>query len=52
MAKSGYVRWYNRDRKEYFAVVSRAGFTRKAREFAGENGVLLFDLGDVGRVMS
>jgi len=51
MNKAGYVQWYNSDRKEYFAVISRAGFTQKAKEFAEEKGVLLFDLGDVEKII-
>lgn len=40
--KAKYVNWHDKDRKEYFAVISRAGFTEKAEMFAEEKGVFLF----------
>ena len=49
--KAEYVNWYSRERKEYFAVFSRSGFTPAAQSLAKERGVLLFDLGDIGGVM-
>jgi AAA+ ATPase superfamily predicted ATPase len=49
--KAKYVKWYNSDRKEYFAVISRSGFTPKLKSFAKDNAVLLFDLEDIGQVM-
>ncbi|WP_292470828.1 ATP-binding protein [Methanolobus sp.] len=52
MDKAEHVKWYNRERKEYFAVISRSGFTPKAKSVANEKNVLLFDLGDISRVMS
>lgn len=51
MDKARHVKWYNGERKEHFAVVSRSGFTPKAKSLAKDNGVLLFDLGDIGRIM-
>ncbi|MBP1910638.1 ATP-binding protein [Methanolobus bombayensis] len=47
--KAKYVNWYSRERKEYFAVFSRSGFTPAAQSLAEERGVLLFDLEDIGR---
>ncbi|MCD4766525.1 MAG: DUF234 domain-containing protein [Methanosarcinales archaeon] len=44
--KSGFVNWYTGERTEYFAVISKAGFTRRAEKFAEQEGFLLFDLGD------
>ncbi len=41
------VNWFNKNRKEHFAFISKAGFTREAVEFARDNGVLLFDLKDM-----
>ena len=48
--KSGFVNWYPGERKEYFAVISKAGFTRRAEKFAEQEGFLLFDLGDFENV--
>ena len=42
--KAPLVKWFNAERKEYFVVISKAGFTKKAIEFADQQGVLLFDL--------
>jgi hypothetical protein len=47
--KAKYVNWHSRERKEYFAVFSRLGFTPAAQSLAEERGVLLFDLEDIGR---
>ena len=41
--KSGLVNWYNEERKEYFALFSKAGFTSGFNK----DGVLLFDLADI-----
>ncbi len=38
-------------RKEYFAVVSKSGFTKGAEEFAKENGFLLFDLKEIEKTV-
>ncbi len=51
MDKAGNVNWYDNKRKEYYAVISRAGFTQKARSFAQDNGILLFDLEDIEKIM-
>ena len=45
--KAPKVNWFNGERKEHFAFISKAGFTGKAVEFARDNGVLLFELKDV-----
>jgi len=44
--KSGLVNWYNEDRKEYFALFSKAGVTSGFNK----DGVLLFDLTDINDV--
>lgn len=44
--KSGLVNWYNEERKEYFALFSKAGFTSGFNK----DGVLLFDLADIDDV--
>jgi hypothetical protein len=50
--KEKYVNWYSRERREYFAVFSRSGFTSGAQSLAKERGVLLFDMEDIGRVIN
>ena len=45
--KAPLVKWFNAERKEHFVVISKAGFTKKALEFADQHGVLLFDLKDM-----
>jgi len=47
--KSRFVKWNNSERKEYFAVFSKSGFTEKAYTYAEKNGVLLYTLPDVLR---
>ena len=47
--KAPLVKWFNGARKEHYVVVSKAGFTKKAEEFAKDKGVLLFDLKDMER---
>jgi AAA+ ATPase superfamily predicted ATPase len=47
-----YVKWFNENRKEHFAFISKAGFTGKAVRIADENGVLLFDLKDMEKYYS
>ena len=41
------MNWFNGVRKEHYAVVSKAGFTKNAVGFAKDKGVLLFDLKDM-----
>ena len=41
------VNWFNKNRKEHFAFISKAGFTRGAIELAKDNGVLMFELKDL-----
>ena len=48
--KAKFVDWYGEERKEYFAVVSRKGFTKKAMGLAREKGFLLFSLKDFDNV--
>ncbi len=43
--KAGYVKWHH-DRKEYFALISRSGFTERMKEEAQMKGVLLLTLED------
>ncbi len=43
--KSRFVSW-NKNRKEHYAVISKSGFTMRAKEYAREN-MLLFDLSDM-----
>jgi AAA+ ATPase superfamily predicted ATPase len=44
--KSKLVNWHNEERKEYFALFSKAGFTPQLRNM----NVLLFDLRDIDNV--
>ena len=46
------VKWFNDNRKEHFAFISKAGFTEEAIRIADENGVLLFDLKDMDKYYS
>jgi hypothetical protein len=46
------VKWFNENRKEHFAFISKAGFTEEAVRIADENGVLLFDLEDMDKYYS
>jgi hypothetical protein len=50
LEKAKFVDWYGEERKEYFAVFSRAGFTKKAMGLAREREFLLFTLKDFDRV--
>jgi hypothetical protein len=45
--KSRLVDWYNRERSEYFMVVSRSGFTDHAKMFAEEHGFVLYTLANM-----
>ncbi|MCQ1534896.1 DUF234 domain-containing protein [Methanosarcina sp. KYL-1] len=45
--KAKFVEWYREERKEYFAVMARGGFTEEAREIAREKGFLLFTVEDL-----
>ena len=47
--KSRFVKWNNSERKEYFAVFSKSGFTEKAYTYAEKNSVLLYTLEDILR---
>ncbi|MCG7849820.1 MAG: ATP-binding protein [ANME-2 cluster archaeon] len=46
MDKSRFVDWNINNRTEYFVVISKSGFTKKAEEFAGQNNVILDTLQD------
>lgn len=41
--KAEYVKWKKAERKEYFALVARGGFTKELIEQAGKDKVLLID---------
>ncbi|WP_456474582.1 ATP-binding protein [Candidatus Pyrohabitans sp.] len=41
------VKWYNQERKEYYAVISKSGFTAKAKRYADEGNILTFSLNDI-----
>jgi hypothetical protein len=45
MEKAGFVKWYH-DRKEYFALISRKGFTERMKKEAEAKGVVLLTLED------
>lgn len=47
--KAPSIKWFNENRKEHFAFISKAGFTGDAIGFAENNGVLLFDLKDLDK---
>jgi AAA+ ATPase superfamily predicted ATPase len=47
--KAPNVKWFNENRKEHLAFISKAGFTGEAVRIADENGVMLFDLKDMER---
>ncbi|MGB9939011.1 ATP-binding protein [Methanosarcina sp.] len=48
--KAKLVDWYREERKEYFAVMAREGFTNEAKRFAKGKGMLLFSLEDLDTV--
>ena len=48
--RSGFVDWHNKNRTEYFTVVSRSGFTENARNYAKRHGFLLFTLQDLDTI--
>lgn len=48
--KAKLVDWYREERKEYFVVMAREGFTKEARKLAEEKGVLLFSIEDLDLV--
>lgn len=47
--KTELVNWYNKERKEYFALFSKSGFKKSCLEYCRENGILSFDLNDIQR---
>lgn len=51
MQKSRSVDWNNGVRNEYFAVITRSGFSKKAEEFAKHNDFLLYTLDDIERCL-
>jgi AAA+ ATPase superfamily predicted ATPase len=48
--KAKLVDWYREERKEYFAVMAREGFTEEAKRFAKGRQMLLFSLKDLDTV--
>jgi hypothetical protein len=48
--KAKLVDWYREERKEYFAVMAREGFTEEAKKFAKGKEMLLFSLNDLDMV--
>jgi AAA+ ATPase superfamily predicted ATPase len=48
--KSSFVDWYSKERKEYFAVISKSGFLNRAEEYAKQNNFILFSLEDFKKV--
>ncbi len=40
--KSKFVDWNNANRKEYFMVISKSGFTKDAEEYANQKNIFLF----------
>ena len=50
--KSSSVDWNNNDRTEYFTVISKSGYTKKAEEFAGQNNFTLYTLQDLKRSLT
>jgi hypothetical protein len=49
--KSGLVQWHNDKRREHYALFSKSGFSAEMQEAAKKEGVLLFDLDAVERVL-
>ena len=49
--KAAKVGWKNKERREYFALFSKAGFGKNAVDYAEKNeNWLLFDLDDLTRI--
>lgn len=44
--KSSFVDWYSKERKEYYAVISKSGFLNRAQVYAEQNNFILFSLED------
>ncbi len=49
--KAEIVEWHNNDRKEYFALFSKVGFTEEMKKIAEQDNVLLFDLKTIKNIM-
>lgn len=49
--KAKIVEWHNNDRKEYFALFSKVGFTEEMKKIAEQDNVLLFDLKTIKNIM-
>ncbi|MGC8680087.1 MAG: ATP-binding protein [Candidatus Micrarchaeia archaeon] len=45
--KARLVQWYNKERREYYAIFSKSGFTEALKKIANEEHLLLFDLGAI-----
>ncbi|VVB54177.1 Archaea bacterial proteins of uncharacterised function [uncultured archaeon] len=50
LEKATFVDWLNKTRQDCYIVISKSGFTSTAQEYALSNGVLLFDIGDLGNI--
>ena len=50
--KAAFVQWYNNDRHKHFALFSKSGFTKDMKEIAKSEGVMLFDLDAIEKVLS
>jgi hypothetical protein len=51
MAKASLVQWDPKDRKEHFAIFSKAGFSKECLEFCRQNRVLTFDMNAIARAI-
>ena len=48
--KKDLVKWHNEDRKEYYLVASKSGFTPELREIMKSEGVIGWDIQDIARM--
>ena len=48
--KKDMVKWHNGERKEYYLVVSKSGFTPELREIMDSEGVIGWDMQDIARM--
>ncbi len=49
MRKKELVKWHNGERREKFLVVSKSGFTKKCLERMDDEGIMHWEMEDVGR---
>jgi len=52
LGKSKFVEWNNNDRKEHFAVISKSGFSKDAKDYAKHNSIFLFTMEDIDKVFN